>query len=102
MSTRIENGRSPQHPPFDPAVPAPPVSVPPVPAPGQPALQVLAAPQAHVGQQLNCSHFRPEFTGKPEEDVEAHLLHTYDWMNTHNFPDVRVQRFCLMMVGEGR
>ena len=38
-------------------------------------------------QQLNWSYFRPEFTGKPEEDVEAHLLRTNDWMETHEFPD---------------
>ena len=84
-----------------PPAPAPQVSAPPVPAPGQPALQVLAAPQSHVGHQLNWSHFRPEFTGKPEEDAEAHLLHINDWMNTHIFlGDVRVQRFCLTLVGK--
>ena len=85
-------------PPVGPTAPAPPV-----PAPNQPASQVPAAPQPHVGQQLNWSHFRPEFAGKLEEDVEAHLLCTNDWMNTHNFQgDVRVQRFCLTLVGEAR
>ena len=35
--------------------------------------------------------------------MEAHLLHTNDWMNAHNFPrDVRGQRFCLTLVGEAR
>ena len=65
-------------------------------APNQLTLQEPVAPQAHVDQQpLNWSHFRPEFTGKPEKDVEAHLC-TNDWMNTHNFPgDEKVQRFCL-------
>ena len=44
-----------------------------------------------------------EFTGRPEEDEEAHLLHTNDWMLTHYFPDnVKVQRFCLTLVGEAR
>ena len=38
-------------------------------------------------QQLNWSYFKPEFVGKPEEDVEAHLLRTNDCMDTHNFPD---------------
>ena len=45
-------------------------------------------------QQLNWSYFKPEFSGKPEEDVEAHLLRTNDWMETHNFPnDQKVRRF---------
>ena len=38
-------------------------------------------------QHLNWSYFKPEFTGKPDEDAEAHLLRTNDWMNTHNFPN---------------
>ena len=52
---------------------------------------------------VNWCHFKPEFAGKPEEDAEAHLLHTHDWMNTHNFEeDVKVQRFCLTLLGEAR
>ena len=84
--------------------PVPPPTGPAVPAPGQPIPQELAAPEAHVGQQpLNWSQFRPEFAGKIEEDMEVHLLCTNDWMNTHNFPgDVKVQRFCLKLVGEAR
>ena len=35
--------------------------------------------------QLNWSYFKPEFSGKAEEDAEAHLLRTNDWMETHNF-----------------
>ena len=27
------------------------------------------------------------FSGKPEEDVEAHLLRTNDWMTIHDFPE---------------
>ena len=51
--------------------------------------------------QLNWSHFKPEFAGKLDEDVEAHLLRTNDWMDTNAFPDgVRVQQFCLTLVGE--
>ena len=88
-----------------PAVPAPPVPPAPaslVPAPGQAAPAVLAALQAHVGYQLNWSHFGPEFSGKPEEDTEAHLLHTNE-MNIHNISgNVKVQRFCLALVGETR
>ena len=52
---------------------------------------------------INWSNFRPEFSGKPEEDAEAHLLHSNDWMNAHNFnEDVKVQRFCLTLLGEAR
>ena len=36
---------------------------------------------------LNWSHFKPDFSGKPEEDMEVHLLRTNDWMTTHDFPD---------------
>ena len=54
-------------------------------------------------QQLNWSYFKPEFSGKPEEDAEAHLLRTNDWMETHNFPnDQKVRRFCLTLMGEAR
>ena len=53
--------------------------------------------------QLNWSHFKPEFTGKPDEDVEAHLLRTNNWMNTHVFPEgVKGQCFCPTLVGEAR
>ena len=41
--------------------------------------------------QLNWSHFKPEFAGKPNEDVEAHLP-----------GGVKIQRFCLTLVGEAR
>ena len=51
--------------------------------------------------QLNWSHFKPEYAGKPDEDAEAQLLRTNDWMDTHEFPDqVKAQRFCLTLVGE--
>ena len=63
-------------------------------------------PPPAVPQQLmhmNWSHFKPEFLGKPDEDVEAHLLWTNDWMNTHDFQEAaKVQRFCLTLVGEAR
>ena len=46
--------------------------------------------------QLNWSYFRPEFAGKPEEDAEAHLLRTNDWMETHDFPeDAKVRKILL-------
>ena len=59
------------------------------------------------GQQqhlhINWSHFKPEFSGKPEEDAEAHLLHSNDWMNAHHFVDgIKIQIFCLTLLGEAR
>ena len=63
--------------------------------------------QQQVVQQqqlsMNWSHFKPEFSGKPDEDVEVHLLRTNDWITTHDFPEaVKVQRFCLTLLGEAR
>ena len=53
--------------------------------------------------QLNWLHFKLEFSGKPEEDAEAHLLRMNNWMDTHQFQKgVKVQRFCLTLVGEAR
>ena len=47
--------------------------------------------------------FKPEFSGKPEEDAEAHLLRNNDWKETHNFPEVaKVQRLCLTLTSEAR
>ena len=64
---------------------------------------LLPQPAQQVNLHMNWSHFKPEYSGKPEEDVEAHLLRTNDWMNTHDFPDgVNVQRFCLTLMGEAR
>ena len=94
--------------PANPVGPNPPVPKQPVlhqPVPNQPAPMqpALAAPQIIHQQELNWSHFKPEFAGRPDEDVEKHLPHTNDWMLTHNFPnDVNVHRFCLMLVGEAR
>ena len=60
-----------------------------------------AARQRHI--HLNWSSFKPEFSGKPEEDAEAHLLHSNDWMDAQHFnEDIKVQRFCLMLLGEAR
>ena len=65
----------------------------------QPLSPVAPQQQLH----MNWSHFKPEFSGKPDKDVEAHLLRTNDWMTTHDFPEaVKVQRFCLTLVGEAR
>ena len=94
----------------DPNVPTPNQPAPVVPVPNHPApagrvpnQPAVPAPQKIHQQILNWSHFKPQFTGRPEEAVEAHLLHTNDWMLTHNFQDdVKVQRFCLTLVGEAR
>ena len=52
---------------------------------------------------INWSHFKHELAGRPKEDAEAHLLRTNDWMRTHNFDeDMKVQRFCLTLLGEAR
>ena len=45
----------------------------------------LPIPMAN--NQLNWSYFKPDFSGKLEEDTEMHLLRTNDWMTTHDFPD---------------
>ena len=70
--------------------------------PLQPTPQpVLLQPGQQAQMCMNWSHFKPEYYSKPEEDVEAHLLRTNDWMNTHNFPDgVKVQRFCFTLMEE--
>ena len=94
---------APQPPPVIPPVapPAPPLQPPAPPAqliipPTQP---IQPAPMSH----LNWSHFKPEFTGKPDETVEAHLLRTNVWMDTHAFPeDVKVQHFHLTLIGEAK
>ena len=60
-------------------------------------------PEAPQRPQLNWSHFKPEYAGRPDKDAEAHLLRTNNWMDTHKFLDhVKVQRFCLTLVGEAR
>ena len=60
-------------------------------------------PVPMANNQLNWSHFKPDFSGKPKEDAEAHLLRTNDWMTTHDFPDdQKVRSFCLTLSGEAR
>ena len=51
-----------------------------------PALEALHLPAPHV-PLLNWSHFKPKYSGKPDEDAEAHLLRTNKWMDTHGFQD---------------
>ena len=74
-----------------------------------------AAPNCRQGQEqpqhqdavrqrhIHLVNFKPEFSGKPEEDAEAHLLCSNDWMEAHHFEEgIRVQRFCLTLLGEVR
>ena len=92
-----------------PVVPPAPLVQPPVP-PTQlivPPVQPIAPPMQPIQPtpmpQLKWSHFKPEFTGKPDEDAEAHLLRTNDWMGTHVFQEgVKVQQYCLTLVREAR
>ena len=66
------------------------------------ALEVLHLPAPHV-PPLNWSHFKPKYSRKQDEDAEAHLLRTNDWIGTHRFQDnIKVQKFCLTLTGEGR
>ena len=50
---------------------------------------------------LNWSHFRPKYSGKLNEEAEAHLCKTNDWMDIHR-SHIKVQRFCLTLTGEAR
>ena len=62
-------------------------------------------PQAPPVQmpQLSWSYFKPEFSGKPEEDMIMHLLRTNDWIEAHNFPEeAKEQKFSLTLTGETR
>ena len=46
---------------------------------------------------------KPEFSSKPEEDAESHLLSMRDWMEAHNFPEgEKVRLFHVTLIGEAR
>ena len=67
------------------------------------SLQTQQCHKLHNNQvvHLNWSHFKPEFSGKPDEDAEAHVLCTNDWINAQHFvKGVRVQRYCFTLLGE--
>ena len=71
--------------------------------PNAPQAPEAPHPPAPYMPPLNWSHFKPEYSGKPDEDAEAHFLGTNDWMDTHGFQDhVKVQIFCLTLTGEAR
>ena len=68
-------------PPVQPPIPPVQLIVPPAqPIPVQP---IQPAPMP----QLNWSHFKAKFTGRPDEDAEVHLLRTNDWMDTYAFQE---------------
>ena len=79
-----------------------PVQPPPQPVPIQlaPAGMVVPAPQIIYQNWIGK---KPEFSGKPEEDAESHLLSTRDGMEAHNFPEgEKVRHFCVMLIDEAR
>ena len=53
------------------------------PPPQNPNIPIVPIHQTPYIPPLNWSHFKPEYSGKPDEDAEAHLLRTNDWMDTH-------------------
>ena len=71
-------------------------------APVQPVPTGSVVPAPQVFYQ-NWMGKKPEFSGKPEEDAESHLLSTRDWMEAHNFPNrVKVRYFYLTLTGQAR
>ena len=85
--------------PLVPPAPQAPAAEPPPSQPVQlpvPSNQPVATQPIQHMPQSNWSHFKPEFVGKPDEDAEAHLLKTNDWMDTHAFQEgTKVQCFVL-------
>ena len=79
-----------------------PVQPPQQPAPVEPAPAGIVVPTPQIIYQ-NWIGKKPEFSVKPEEDAESHLLSTRDWMEAHNFPEGdKVRHFCLMLIGKAR
>ena len=77
----------------------------PAPGPAQPVPQPAPAGVIPIPQIFyhNWIGKKPEFSGKPEEDVESHLLSTRDWMEVHNFPEgEKVRCFRVTLIGEAR
>ena len=78
--------------------------------PIQPVPQLAPAPLAPAGvipvPQIVYQNWigkKPEFSGKPEEDAESHLLSTRDWMEALNFPEgEKVRRFRVTLIGEAQ
>ena len=82
----------------------------PAPGPAQPVPQLVPAQLAPAGVMpipqifyQNWIGKKPEFSGKPEEDAESHLLSTRDWMEVHNFPEGEsIRCFRVTFIGEAR
>ena len=79
--------------------------------PVQPLKQLVPMQQAPVGIVMptpqifyqNWIGKKPEFSGKPEEDAESHLLSTRDLMEVHNFQEgEKVRCFHVTLIGEAR
>ena len=69
------------------------------PVPAQPALSGVV----HQIFYQNWIGKKPEFSGKPEEDAESHLLSTRDWIEVHNFSEgEKVRCFRVTLIGEAR
>ena len=64
---------------------------------------ILAA-REEARQWKNLGQLRPEFSGSPDEDAEAHLLRVMDWLNHHEIDDdaQKVRRFPLTLTGTAR
>ena len=82
----------------------------PAPGPAQPVPQLVPAQLAPAGvvpvPQIFYQNWigkKLEFSGKPQEDAESHLLSTRDWMETHNFPEgENIRCFRVTLIGEAR
>ena len=80
----------------------------PAPIPVQPVPQPVPAQLAPAGVvpvpqfiYQNWIGKKPEFSGKPKEDAESHLLSMRDWMEAHNFPEgEKVRHFRVTLIGE--
>ena len=76
---------------------------PPVPSPLAPHPDEITEQPGQWVVHLNWSNFKPEFSRKPEEDAEVHLIRTNDWMDTHYFVGgVKAPKFCLTLLGKAR
>ena len=79
--------------------------------PAQPLQQLVPMQPAPVGIIMPAPQIfyqnwigkKPEFSDKPEEDAESHLLSMRDWMEVHNFPEgEKVRCFHVTLIGEAR
>ena len=89
---QVPVGPAPPQGPVQPVPPLVPIQL--APAGVMPVPQIIY--QNWIGRKL-------EFSGKPEEDADFHLLSTRDWMEAHNFLEgEKVRCFCVTLIGEAR